>query len=154
MNIVQHTSGPSERRAERSAERLRQQVARGRQSGARRLGNAIEPAEGPQDGVPRITAEQLVGPLPRQQHLGAVLASEAADEITGDRGRIGDRLIQVIDDLRQERGDLRTNFDFVKVETERRGKSPRVRRVVVGPVEPVRFCRIGDGIAAEASLGA
>src|SRR5580658_5403522 len=98
MNVVQHSPSPSECRAEWPAERSRQQVTAGRQSGASRLGNAIEPAESSQVGIPRITAEQLAGPLPRQQHLGAVFAGEATDEITGDRGRVGNRLIKVIDD--------------------------------------------------------
>ena len=80
--------------------------------------------------VPGIAAEDFITSLAAEEHFGVLLARRLADEITGDGGRIGDRIVQVPDDFRQQIHDLRFQDDFLMVRLEGSGQFARVADVV------------------------
>ncbi len=77
-----------------------------------------------------VAAEQLVAADPREDHRD-VLARELRHEVGRDERRVGDRLVHVPDQIRQQRRHVRLHDDLVMIGAELLGHLPRVRQLVV-----------------------
>ena len=80
--------------------------------------------------VAAVAAEQLVAADARQDHLD-VAARELADQVGGDEGRVGDRLVHVPQQLRQQADDVGLDDDLVVLGAEQLGHAARIRQLVV-----------------------
>ena len=86
-------------------------------------------------GIALVAVEELVGALAALDDDRARVARELRDEVLGDRGRIGGRLVLVVDHARQEpHHRLGVDQDLVMVGPEPLGDQPRVPALVVARV--------------------
>ena len=77
-----------------------------------------------------ITAEELVATDAGQDHRH-VAPRELRHEIGRDERGVGDRLVHVPQQQRQQRDDVRAHEDLVMIGAEQRRDLPRVRQLVV-----------------------
>ena len=96
--------------------------------------------------VARVAAEQLVAAIPREGH-GDGTPRQFADEIHGDRRRIGERLVEGGDQPVEHRVDVGTN-DELGVLGAKRGRDGGRHR---GLVERVLVEPDGEGLDAPAA---
>ena len=100
-----------------------------------------------------VAAEQFVGAHPREDHLNATLARRLAHEQRVDRGRITDRLVEHVDDARQEVDDIGRDFDLVQFYAVPGRDLPRVDGVVGHGLQPLVLGAERDRIRLNAGIG-
>ncbi len=152
IDFGQESPGPAQEGAGTVFARARQAAAGGGGQAAGGLWHGVEQARRLHRPVARIAGEELVGPLARKQHRGAALARQPADQIAGDGGRIGDRLVEMIDQTGPELRHLWSDLDLPEPDSEGQSGGSRVRRVVVEAVDHVVLGGIGDGVTVEVAV--
>ena len=80
--------------------------------------------------IAAITAEQLVAAHTGEDH-GDVAVRELGHEVGGDERAVGERLVHVPQELRQQRDDVRPHEDLVVIGAEPLGDPARERQLVV-----------------------
>ena len=80
-----------------------------------------------------VPGEELVAPVPAQRDRH-VAPRELRKVVGGDGRGVGERLIEVVHELRDQVGDIRGDGELGVVRLERSGDAPRIRPLVVGRV--------------------
>ena len=101
-----------------------------------------------------VAAEQLVGAHSGQQNLDAGVAGGLAHQHGVDRGRIADRLVEHIDDPREQVHDVGADLDLVQPDAQVRGHLAGIDRVVGHRLETLILRTERDGVGLDGGVAA
>ena len=99
--------------------------------------------------VPGVAAKDFVTSLTAEEHLRILLTGSLANQIAGDGGRVGDRVIEMPDHSRQQIDNFRLQNYFLMIGIELPRQFPRVANVVRLAFEALIFVAETDGEGLE-----